>query len=173
MGRFPPAGTAGVGVAPPGLPGPPGPPDPPDPPDPPGAGGPPDPPGTLHMVFYRLSAIYCDAIVIVLVAAGGVPGRTVVVAAVAVVVVVTIFVVVSCCSRQIVAMLEQCVFAGGRLGGLILLCGLLVSNAVGSGDVCSIGDVNHCTGSSSLGSSDVGCGAAGSSSDDSTVGLLS
>jgi hypothetical protein len=58
-------------------------------------------------------------VVAVEVVAGSVPGQTVVVAAIVVVVVVTIFVVVCCCSWRIVAMLEQCVFAGGSLGGFI------------------------------------------------------
>jgi hypothetical protein len=49
--------------------------------------------------------------------AGGVPGLTVVIAAIAVVVVVTILVGVGCCSWLRVAMLEQCVFAGGSSQG--------------------------------------------------------
>ena len=44
---------------------------------------------------------------------------------------------------------------------------------VGSGGTCSIGDVSRCMGSSLLGSSEAGCGAVGSSSDNSIVGSLS
>ena len=54
-----------------------------------------------------------------MVVAGGVPGWTVVVAAVVVVVVVAIFVVDGCCSWRIVAMLERCAFAGGKIGGSV------------------------------------------------------
>ena len=110
-------------------------------------------------------------VVVVVVVAGGVPGQTVVVAAV--VVVVVIFAVVCCCSWQIVVMLEWCVFAGSNLGGSVLSCVCVVPGVAGSIVVCSIGDVNHCVGSLSLASSDAGCGAAGSSSDDSSTGSFS
>jgi hypothetical protein len=126
------------------------------------------------MVVHKLSAILWDGVVVaVVVVAGGVPGQTVVVAAVVVVVVVAIFVVVCRCSWQIVAMLEQCVFAGGNLGGSVPPCVLVVPGVAGSIVVCSIGDVNCCVGSLSLASSDAGPGAAGSSSDDSSTGSLS
>jgi hypothetical protein len=78
----------------------------------------------------------------VVVATGSVLGQTVVIAAVVVVVVVAIFVVVCCCSWQIVVMLEQCVFAGGSLGGSVPSCASVVSGVAGSVVVCSIGDVN-------------------------------
>jgi hypothetical protein len=65
------------------------------------------------------------------------------------------------------------VFAGGNLGGSIPLCVLVVPGVAGSVVVCSIGDVNHCIGSSSLASSDAGHGAAGSLSDNSSTGLFS
>jgi hypothetical protein len=110
---------------------------------------------------------------VVVVATGGVPGRTVVVAAVAVVVIVTIFVADGCCSWQIVVMLERCVFAGGRIGGLVLWYESAVPGAVGSVVACSIGDVSHCMGSSSLDTSDVRCRIGGSLSDDSAAHLFS
>jgi hypothetical protein len=126
------------------------------------------------MAVHKLLAILWDGVVfVVVVVAGGVPGRTVVVAAVVVVVVVAIFVVICHCSWQIVAMLEQCVFAGGNLGGSVLPCVSMVPGVAGSIVVCSIGDVNHCVGSLSLASSDAGRSAAGSSSDDSSTGSLS
>jgi hypothetical protein len=52
-----------------------------------------------------------------MVVVGGVPGLTVVVAAVAIVVIVAILVGVDFCSWLKVAMLEQCVFAGGSSRG--------------------------------------------------------
>jgi hypothetical protein len=71
------------------------------------------------MAVRRLLAILWDAVVVVVVVAGGVLGWTVVVAAVVVVVVVAIFVVDGCCSWRIVAMLEWCAFAGGKIGGSV------------------------------------------------------
>jgi hypothetical protein len=77
--------------------------------------------GALRMAVCRLLAILWDAVIVkvVVVATGGVPGWTVVVAAVVVVVIDTISVVGDCCSWQVVAMLEWCVFAGGRTGGSV------------------------------------------------------
>jgi hypothetical protein len=170
VGGFPPAGTAGAATA---APGPPGLPGLPGPPGPLGFGVPPDPPGALRIVVCKLLAILWDGVVVIVgVVAGGVPGRTVVVAAVVVVVVVAIFVAVCCCSWQIVVMLEQCVLAGSNLGGFILSYVSVVLGVAGS-IACSIGDVSHCVGSSSLGSSDAGCGAVGSSSDDSPTASFS
>ena len=51
--------------------------------------------------------------------AGGESGRTNTVAVAVVAVVDAIFVVDGCCSWRIVAMLEQCVFAEGSLGGFV------------------------------------------------------
>jgi hypothetical protein len=56
-------------------------------------------------------------VVVVMVVVGGVSGLTVVVAAVAIVVIVAILVGVDFCSWLKVAMLEQCVFAGGSSRG--------------------------------------------------------
>jgi hypothetical protein len=65
------------------------------------------------------------------------------------------------------------VFADGNLLGSALSCVSGVPDVVGSIVVCSIGDVRHCVGSSSLDSSNSGLGAAGSSSEDSGIRLLS
>jgi hypothetical protein len=171
MGGFPPAGTAGAATA---APGPPGSQGLPGPPGPPGLGVPPDPPGALRIVVCKLLAILWNGVVaIVVVVAGGVSGHTVVVAAVAVVIVVTIFVAVCCCSWRIVVMLEWCVFAGSSLGGSVPSCVSGVPGVAGSIVICSIGDVNCCMGSLSLASSDLGRGAVGSLSDDSSTGSFS
>ena len=45
----------------------------------------------------------------------------------------------------------------------------VVPNVAGNAAVRSAGDAKHCVGSSSLDSSETGCGAGGSSSDDSAT----
>jgi hypothetical protein len=49
----------------------------------------------------------------------------------------------------------------------------MVLNVAGGVVICSVKDVRHCVGSSSLDSSDAGHSAGGSSSDDSAIHLFS